>query len=338
VIPADLIGAPFRNRFVLRRFADGGVIVDLSSGTYTRMNASAAEICSILGESDDLASARSRIEARVIPHPERIDSALMTIADGLTRMGPRKQAELPFCYTPADSGYVLANGGVPAVRVASDGRTIALLVQPASRAEIFQYLRTLAPKLLFLQSRLVLHGAASETPGGIRIISGESGAGKTTTARAFDAAGTRLFSEDMIVIASTAPVRVYVNGERAINDWAASSAEKLARGPAAELDVSELSQSIGEATERVREIWFISASRRRAGDAPIAPARLGETDAALAVMTSLFLGGVAESGWRQFMSTTSQIALGVPVYDVAMPAGLDRLAEAARAYSENSAS
>jgi hypothetical protein len=170
------------------------------------------------------------------------------------------------------------------------------------------------------------------------VISGESGAGKTTTARAFGAVGAELFAEDMLVISDASPPRVYSAGEKAINAWSERSAEQLVCYPREEIDASALLASDWGEPTPVREIWFIDAARRDRSGSAILPKRLGETDGALAAMTGLFLGGASPQEWRSFLEIVGEVASSVSIFETLMPAGLDALGAAVRNYIENSAS
>ena len=62
------------------------------------------------------------------------------------------------------------------------------------------HLRSVVPKLLALRGIRVLHASAVEIDGSLLVFSGQSGAGKTTSAKAFAQAGARLVSEDLLVL------------------------------------------------------------------------------------------------------------------------------------------
>jgi len=336
-----LVGPAFRERYAIRRFRDGGVIVDLATGTYVRLNVSAAEICSILSDSRDLDEASILVSRRLAVARGLADRALSDVMQSLGREGPRQQPTGDFRYSPdVRGGYVLTSNGTPRLVIDADGTSVRLALpdQGLVRAQIYEYLRAIAPKLLFLRSKPVIHGAASLVRDGLRVISGESGAGKTTTARAFDAAGASLFAEDMLVVGSVEPLGVHPGGEQGINAWADRWALRLAEDPRAELDEFPLRAGDCGEVVPVAQIWFIDRSRRVPDGDEIRARRLGETEGGLAMMTSLFLGSSAAADWRAFLSLAGTIAEAVPVFEALMPAGLDRLKAAAQRYTENSAS
>ena len=238
-------------------------------------------------------------------------------------------------FAPDGRGYVLSGNGVPKLWVSTDGHVVR--VMPTYRpdtSDASEYLRALAPRLLFLQGSAVLHGSACDTPGGALAICGDSGAGKTTAARAFDCSGFPLLAEDMLVISSLSPLSVHRGGEQAIRRWALASAEQLLR--TTQIEASGLRAAFDGPAIALGELWYIAADQRTPSNDQIARRRLGPTDGTLAVMASLFLGGISPPDWRRFLSLSGTIAASTPIFNACMPLGLDRLQRAAATYTKNS--
>src|SRR5206468_12508877 len=106
---------------------------------------------------------------------------------------------------------------------------VALAGEPGPKLEL--YVRSLAPKLLFLRGLTVLHASACAAAGQLVAFSGTSQAGKTTTARAFADAGAALVAEDLVVLApGSARPEVALEGEARVRAWASATAAALAGG------------------------------------------------------------------------------------------------------------
>jgi hypothetical protein len=328
-----------RDSFALARFADGGVAIDLGSGTYSRLNETAAEICQILFRSEDLEVAISLAATELCVDLETATEAVHHVMAALRLPGPRRIRPDPFTYAPAIAGldgYVLSDAGAPKIWISADGRIVrkASPDQPVDHS-LFDYLRVVAPRLLFLQGAAVLHGSACKTSTGAFAVCGDSGAGKTTTARAFDLAGAKLVAEDMLVIASPSPLRVYLGGESAIRNWATRTTAILSETH--EADTAGLNEVFEGPELRIPEIWFIAADKRAEDSDQIAPRRLGVADGTLATMGSLFLGATTAPEWRRFLDLAGTIATTTALFETRMPRGLERLKKAAELYTRNSA-
>lgn len=310
--------------------------MDLATGSYSRLNRSAASICKTLLVADSMTSARSLIGEELRLNYAEATMAIDHVLVSLELQGPRLVRPDPFVYElSADrGGYALLANGSPKVWVSSDGLTIRWISN--DRAGILQtseYLRAVAPRLLFLKGEAVIHGAACQAPNSSFAVCGDSGAGKTTTARAFDRAGARLFAEDMLVIASPSPLTVHAGGEESIRKWAVESAKHLLRS--GEIETARIQAALDGTPIPVTEIWCIAANQRADG-ARVLSRQLGTTDGALAVMASLFLGATTAPEWRRFLELAATIAMSTSVFEARMPQGLDRLHEAAELYARNS--
>src|SRR5204863_8634665 len=93
-----------------------------------------------------------------------------------------------------------------------------------------QLLLAVVPKIAALRGGTVLHASAFlDLTDQVTAFSGESGAGKTTAARAVTDSGARLVSEDKLVLSPTVgPVSVLIEGERRLEAWVAPAAAEVA--------------------------------------------------------------------------------------------------------------
>jgi hypothetical protein len=331
--------APFGDRYAVERLGDGGILADLATGSYSRLNRTATAICEELARSNDVEATASGLAARwCIPLAEAT-AAIGDVLRALDAQGPRRLRPDPFVYGPAPGGdgYLMSNGASPRLWVAHDGRAVRHISSEAVGAEeLFHCLRALAPKIFFLQGSGVLHGAACHRANGAVAFCGDSGAGKTTTARAFEAAGARLLSEDMLVVASFSPLTVHLGGEEAIRSWAREEALRLRE--TTEVRTKGLSAARQGAPVSIDEMWFIAAERRDPSAEALEPRRLGATEGALSVMASVFLGATTPAEWRRFLACAAAISnAGTTLLEARMPEGIERLRRAAKLYTESSA-
>jgi hypothetical protein len=330
---------PFSESVAHVRFEDGGVAVDLASGTYLALNRTAAIVCDALAAAP-AEDAVARVARELAISRDEAGRAVGAVGSGLASPAPPALDPGPFRYERAGDGdgYTLTHAGAVRLRVSSDGRRVTVPSPTVPTSQVYEYLRATAPKILFLRGATVLHGGACRVGDGLRALCGASGAGKTTTVRAFGAAGRAVVSEDLLPLASLAPPRLYVEGERRIHAWAREAAGQVAAGRETTLDTAALEAALSGETARVDELWFLDVRRRHAAGAEIRLRRLPEPEAAVALMGATFLGAASADGWRRFLADVRAIVTSTRAFEAALPDGLDRLAEAARAYAENSAS
>jgi hypothetical protein len=98
--------------------------------------------------------------------------------------------------------YVLTFPDVCDVAVDVDRRTVRVAAVPGVTAETIRHilLDQVVPRLLAAMGRTVLHASAVETPIGTVAFLGEGGAGKSTLAAAFSAAGDAFVCDDALVV------------------------------------------------------------------------------------------------------------------------------------------
>ncbi|MDB4983380.1 MAG: hypothetical protein JWM82_4132, partial [Myxococcales bacterium] len=188
-------------RFALERVSDGGVLVDLQTGSYFQVNASAAEICGALLDEVDVEAARARVSARLNVDLDEAASLIEGICEGLGEEVASGEIEGPLRYGPSGDAFGLEEDGCPVLLVDPATRGL-MLAEPARvlRYPMLDYVRTITPKLLGLLGFTVLHASACRLSGGVVGFSGQSGAGKTTTMQAFASAGGTALAEDLLVL------------------------------------------------------------------------------------------------------------------------------------------
>ena len=211
----------FRDRLVFEPIGDEGLLIDLETGIYFRLNASAARACAALQDCASDTEAIARLTGRLGMPVEHARALLQSIRGQLAVSRAPAKTESPFAYRRHDDGYALEENGTPIVWTDARGLALRLLLPPAAlHLELGRYVRAMAPKLLQLRGATVVHASACALPEGLIAIAGESGAGKTTTARALAAAGGELISEDLLVFARDgADGVIFEEGERRAHAW-----------------------------------------------------------------------------------------------------------------------
>lgn len=328
----------FRKRFALAVFSDGGIIVDAVGGGYSLLNASAAALLIEIerSESWDEATAASAIRLGISREvAARESDELIRQAGGL---GISQPAIGPFRYQPSpDGGYDLLDSQGPVLHSDDRGQQLSLLVAPESLAfRIYDYVSEMAPKLMFLQGTIVIHGSGCHRAGTATGMSGASRAGKTTTAKALAANGLSLVSEDLLIFDPdlTKP-RLCIDGERTVNAWTMAASSALEKHPEESVDASRLVEAAIGPTVALKAIWFLDVRRR--GE-KFRLNRLTKADALSLLMGNAFLGAADSHNWRRYLASARSIVAAVDSYAADMPDGLAALEAAMLTYTTNSAS
>ena len=234
--------------------------------------------------------------------------------------------------------WILSEAGREIVVIDENTQCIELRAKLAElRAPLARYLRAVVPKLLALSHVPVLHASAFSVHGRLTAISGRSGAGKTTTALAFQKAGASLLSEDLLVLrVLDHKVAVYEDGEQLARQWANTTAQTLANDPTAAVHYVSLKAVEQGELLPLESIWFIAAERRSGLQISLRP--LAATDRTVALLGSGFLASSAADHWREFVRRGAEIAQRVGAAEAITPNGLPELEAAAKLYIVNSAS
>jgi hypothetical protein len=327
----------FRARFVLASFPDGGIVLDLATGSYARLNLTALTMLEELARAATEQGAADAAAARLHISPALALRDMQGLVTDLLGSGVRNESPDSFQYRPApDGGYDLWHGDLRALHADPTGRRLTLGAPLASlRARVVEYVSDIAPKLMFLQGVTVVHGSSCGRDGRLLAFCGKSRAGKTTTARTFARHGASLVSEDLLVFAPDESPAVFLGGERIVANWYRQAAERLAAAPADAVDAAPLGEAARGATIPLCSIWFLDARRRGHG---LNLTRLGGPDALALLLSNAFLGAREPALWREHLARMRAFVLAVTACEASVPDGIDELDAAIARYTTNSAS
>lgn len=308
----------------LVKFDSGSLLLDLRSGGLFQLNDSATFVWERwLSDmpAAEIASALAQIYA--LPQEVAHQHVAATLAD--TTTGPPPPTE--YVYQRAGDRYIFSRDGVPILSVDDRGGGISFAGPcPITEQDLRNVLLAISPKLLALRNHYVLHASAVILDGGIVAFSGESGAGKTTTARALADAGAPLVCEDKLVLLMRRErVEAVAGIEAALLQWSQAAAETLASG--SDASCPDLDHPNDEPPLVVRQIGFIDA-QRRAGE-EIAAVPLTPLAGAGAIFRNAFYGSDVAHDWERQLQSAQEIAHRIDTYALTMPAGTEQLSGAA---------
>jgi len=326
----------FDRRYLLARYPTGGVVVDLESGNYFRVNASAAAVCDALRAGSGTAE---RIATELGVSLAETAAIIADVISGLATPAVRGEPQGSYHFYPVQGGYVLRHRERTVLEINDTEASISLPTdaEPPEETQLELYVRALAPKLLFQRDVTVLHASACLVARRLIAFAGVSGAGKTTTAHAFAAAGARLVSEDLVVLAEPAQqADVLTDAEPFVQSWARETAGELLAGPGRRVSSRSIVGLLDGRKARLDQILFLDKTRRANTDFVIAP--LEEPEALLSLMTHDFLGAIDHQAWRRFFEGAVALLKVVDTKEAAAPDGLDHLVAAAARYVSRTAS
>ena len=321
----------FRERFTLAECEDAGVLLDLRTGAFYRLNPVASRICASFSQGKTVSDAASELVESFRLTPEEAARDVTELLARLQEDGPAL-APNPITFEAVTDGFLLRWQGRPIARIDSLGRTLRLEAGPiAKQADVARYLDWAVPHLLVLQRQPVLHASAIEYRDGVLAFAGPSGAGKTSTAHAFAAHGAPLISEDVLLISveSHSPV-VYVNAEAALWRWVAEKASLWATEQHVEIDVSDLLEVLGGPTLPLRQVLFLDRAQRQ-GDR-ISVQRLGSGEALIRLLENTFAELGSRDFWRELFEMNREFVARLRFAQATAPQSLDLLRDAARHY------
>ena len=173
-------------------------MIDLTLGSLVELNGSGKLVWKLalagMSEADIAATLAQR-------HAIDVDIAVRHVRDALSMSFADAPPAPPtdFNYARDGNQYIFEFRGEAVLAVDERGERVTLLGIPDG-VSLLYLLQAIAPKLLALRGEVVLHASAVALRGHVIAFSGFSGAGKTSTARAFARAGAQLICEDKLIV------------------------------------------------------------------------------------------------------------------------------------------
>jgi hypothetical protein len=335
-VPESILSS-FRERFAVTAYDEGGVLLDLTTGSIYRLNVMASHLCAALNRGEPIAAVEEQIRNR-FGLTER--AAAQEVRALLSELAADVPVHAPsvMTYEAIPDGFLMRAHGHPILRFDRLGCSLTYEAGAAPTGEeIALHLGWAVPQLLALQHQPVLHASAVQWQGSVLAFSGTTGSGKTTMATLFAAEGARHISQDLLPIAVGAErPAVFIDAEAALRHWVTTSSQHIAAAGGGTLDTAGLSDLVRGPTLPLRELLFLDRSRRSGNRISAEP--LPGPDALSLLLGKGFIAFEEREIWRELLEISRRIAAADVVRWAAVPEGLESLRQAIRDYRVTSAS
>ncbi len=320
-----------RARFDVIAIDGEGLLIDRESGGVFRLNRTACEIWAALTAGKTIVEISRHLSRRFGLDEQQAERDTRAVLQEVPDLPPKPIID-PFHWAVTAHGYGFFEGERLVCEIDSTGASLWLAdgARP-TEAEARGYLKSVAPKILALRDVFILHASAVEIDGALLVFSGRSGAGKTTSARAFARTGARLASEDLLVLVPS-PVgpQAVIGGEAAILAWIFEHAARLASAPEQAVSCEPLAHCAEGPRLPIAQILLIDAGRR-AGER-IELEALASPDALVALIESAYFASPDARHWRARFVPLRDLAGVAATSRVTMPARLSVLDTAVTAF------
>lgn len=314
----------------------GGVMIDLLSGDFFQLNATATLIWRSLIEG---ASEVETVTMLVKKHSLPRATAEVWVSQSCLAENRLPEGPLDPYAIAGNEGSTATYLGRPILEI--DHRKIAIVNRFAgSLDELRQHVWALSPYLLNLCGRRVFHAASSQLSNEeVILMGGPSGAGKTSLARAFSDAGIRLLGEDKVAIqlGENGHISAFLGTETVLKAWVAQLTASLVEGSGVNISDPFLAGArLPSETGRVARILILDRKRRVEGLSSLLTTPVGFPESVSAILQQSFRGP-ATRVLEQF-ELACALAAQARVEQVTVPDGTANLPEACRSYRQTTAS
>jgi hypothetical protein len=327
----------FLDRHAFAFFPDGGIAVDLQTGTFSFLNASAAATCELISRSRSWAEALVAATRQWDLSEEQANAALEAVQRALAEALRVPSPGEAFPYLQTEGGYALYDRGRRLLEIDRDGNHVRLASPREPPARLEHCLRLVSPKILAAHGWIVLHAAACQLQNRLLAFCGLSGAGKTTTTDLLAEAGAPKIADDLVLVSVKVDCAIaHTGAEARIYGWCAQAAEALMAKPSKPLPCEALLDVVRGGERRLDGLVFLDRLNR--GGVAFETQPLSAAAAMERILSAVFLGGVDRPRVREFLGRCRDLSLVVPSELARPPGDVRALAAALRDYTTKTAS
>ena len=304
------------------------VVLDLGSGTVSRVAGSALEICRELAAGRSVEEVALELAQRAGISPRRAREDALAVWSRVTAPLEGRPTN-PLSFRRVAAGFEMRCQDRLVLLLEPTGELVAVPDGPTSARDAEWRLRQALPHLLALRGRAVLHAASLRMGEGVLALGGATGAGKSTLAGMMS--GGHPISDDLLFLGDEGSPSVVLGAEERARSWTRALAPELARAGLVRLPEDAVQEMLGGPRLPLGELWLLDAATRGGEEmvtAPIPPEQaLGE----------VLLGGFGETGdpdvWDRLFGLAREVAERVRVARVRVPGELPLLRRAVDRWS-----
>jgi hypothetical protein len=322
--------------FAIATTHDGALLLNLKTGAYFRTALEWLPFWRTVQQGGTFIEATAALTSSgYVPDRERLAVALQALASPAPIWKQSAEVQIH------PDGFMVLRPSGPNLINHADRRMIRAAlpsqVDASSHGEIAANIASAAMTVI-ARKFLPLHASCVVSlNNSALILTGHSGAGKTTTARAFAKTGDVLLAEDILLVEVAGPeIALVYCADALLRDWTSSVASVLQSSPCAEIPYDDFLVDLERLPKRPVETTNLSevlvlGDRTKASDSLIRKP-LDATASLAKILENSFWGLPEPDHWRLHLDRASALAERYRVSLASWPEGLDILAEAVQSY------